>query len=164
MIIFLIHISFVKIKHGLIFVERMNCIILSIHLQCKPVGGSSTYDQTERGHLKGSFPYQKCSGKGTDTPAYRKEEFIGCFRNDSSKSALSHLIGNGSNIPIASTLVEIKVIITLVVKDKENADAMVQLYLTSYMQKWEKSTILNLSIEVIVLVLPLEATRIVCSN
>lgn len=73
------------------------CIIQS---QCKPAGGYiwSAYDQTERGYFEGSFPYQKCSGKGDSTPAYRKEEFIGCFA-DSTTSLLAHLIGNGVNVP-----------------------------------------------------------------
>ena len=77
----------------------MNCIILPVHLQCKLAGGSSSYDKTDRGYFEGSFPYQKCSSEGADTPAYRKEEFIGCFHDNSSNSVLSHVIDNGSNIP-----------------------------------------------------------------
>ena len=77
-----------------------NFVPLSINLQCKLAGGysSSVYGQTERGFFEGSFPYQKCSGKGDSSPAYRKEEFIGCFA-DSSTSVLSHLIANGGNVP-----------------------------------------------------------------
>lgn len=70
------------------------------YFTCKLAKGySSNYGITEKGYFDASFPYQKCSGKGDDTPGYRKENFVGCFKASSPQALLPNLIGNGMTIP-----------------------------------------------------------------
>ena len=57
------------------------------YFACKPAGGyTSKYGLTNIDHFKGGFRYQKCEGKSANTPAYRKERFIGCFRDASDRA------------------------------------------------------------------------------
>jgi len=61
---------------------------------CKLAGGSSSpYGMTERDHFGTTFPYTKCQGEGAATPAFRKEEFMGCFHDKVDDRALSMQVG-----------------------------------------------------------------------
>jgi len=72
----------------------------SHYFTCKLAAGySSAYGITEKGYFGESFPYQKCSGKGADTPAYRKVEYVGCYKATSHKSLFAQTIGNRMKIP-----------------------------------------------------------------
>jgi len=68
------------------------------YFSCKLAGGySSAYGMTTENFFAEGFNYTKCEGQGADTPAYRKDKYLGCF-NDSSNRALPVKIGN--NIPL----------------------------------------------------------------
>ena len=53
------------------------------YFACKLSGGHTSEDgYTDKEFFKDGFHYQKCSGKGAETPDYTKEKFMGCFNED----------------------------------------------------------------------------------